>query len=126
LTRGEFMMQRMAQLGGVLLLAAAPAFAQVMQPPAFAEWTLGPGAFEELCFELDAGGSVRYAFDADAPLDFNAHWHRGKDVFFPIKSAAVERRAGVFRAPAKEAYCLMWTNRQRRPVVLRARIDAAP
>ncbi len=109
----------------VLLIgvAAAPAAAQLMQPPASAEWTLAPGAFEEMCFELGAGRSVRYAFDAEAPLDFNLHWHRGRDVFFPIKSPAVARRAGTFRSEAKEGYCLMWTNRSRAPVTLRARID---
>lgn len=103
--------------------ATTPVFAQLAQPPAFEEWTLAPGAFEELCFELDAGRSIRYAFDAGAPLDFNLHFHRGKDVVFPIKSPAVDRRAGVFRAAMKDGYCLMWTNKTRAPVALRARID---
>lgn len=113
-----------ASLGVILLVAGGPACAQLMQPPAAAEWTLRPGGFEELCFELDPGGAVRYAFDAGAPLEFNLHWHRGNDVVFPIKSGAVSRRAGVFRSDIKEAYCLMWTNRTRAPVELRARIDA--
>lgn len=119
------MMRCVASLGWMLGLAVGPAVAQLTQPPAFSEWTLGPGAFEELCFELDAGGSIRYAFDADGPLDFNLHWHRGREVVFPVRSGAVERRAGVFRASTKQAYCLMWTNQARRPVVLRARIDPA-
>jgi hypothetical protein len=114
------------RLGLVLLLLAAPyALAGMSEPPAAMERQLAPGAFEELCFELDAGQAVRYQFDAGAPLDFNLHWHRGNEVLFPIRSGAVARRAGVFAAGEKQAYCLMWTNRSRGAVPLRARIDRA-
>jgi len=116
-------MRATAFLGLVLCMAARSVFAQLTDPPAQLEWKLAPGAFEELCFELDAGRSMRYAFDAGAPLEFNLHWHRGSAIVFPIKRAAVDRRAGVFRSETREAYCLMWTNRGRAPVALRARID---
>jgi hypothetical protein len=117
------MMQRALGLGFVLGLTAAPALAQVQPLPASAEWTLAPGAFEELCFELDAGRTVRYQFDAGAPLEFNLHWHRGNNVLFPVRSGAVQRRAGTFTAERKEGYCLMWTNRTKKPATLRARAD---
>lgn len=115
------------RLGLVLLFVfAAPCVrAEMSAPPAAMESRLAPGAFEELCFELDAGQAVRYQFDAGAPLDFNLHWHRGNEVLFPIRSGAVARRAGVFAAAEKQAYCLMWTNRSREAVPLRARIDRA-
>lgn len=109
----------------LLLLAAPCVMAEMSEPPAAMESRLAPGGFEELCFELDAGQSVRYQFDAGAPLDFNVHWHRGNEVLFPIRSATVARRAGVFAAEEKQAYCLMWTNRTRGAVPLRARIDRA-
>ena len=84
---------------------------------------LAPGSIEELCFELGAGRGVRYQFDAEAPLEFNLHWHRGNEVLYPLRSGAVQRRAGVFVSERQEAYCLMWTNRTKRPTRLRARVD---
>lgn len=99
--------------------------AQVVEAPAVMEQKLAPGEFEELCFALDAGESVKYTFDADAPLEFNLHWHRGNELRFPVRLAAVARLGGVFRSPEKQAYCLMWTNHGRGVVPLRARIDRA-
>jgi hypothetical protein len=95
----------------------------MLEPPAALETALAPGAFEEMCFELGAGQSIRYTFDAGAPLEFNIHWHRGREVVYPVRSSAVARRGGSFRATEKEAYCLMWTNRGRVAVELRARLD---
>jgi hypothetical protein len=106
-------------------LAVQPACAQVRVAPAALEVSLASGGFEELCFELGVGESMRYSFDAGAPLDFNLHWHHGNDVRFPVRIDAVARLGGVFRAPEKQAYCLMWTNRGRGGVSLRARIDRA-
>lgn len=106
-----------------VLLAAQPAAGQIREPPASMETRLAAGAFDELCFELGAGESMRYSFDADAPLDFNVHWHQGGVVSYPVRIAAVARLGAVFRSPNKEAYCLMWSNRSRTSVPLRARID---
>ena len=106
-----------------IALAAAPVGAQVLEPPAAMEASLAPGAFEEMCFELRAGQSIRYAFDAGAVLDFNIHWHRGHEVVYPVRSPAVARLGGSFRSAEKQAYCLMWINHGRAPVPLRARLD---
>jgi len=108
-----------------LFFAIQSSAAQIREPPALMEALLAPGAFDELCFELGAGQSMRYAFDADAPLDFNLHWHHGNELSFPVRIVAVARLGGSFRSPGKEAYCLMWTNRNRVAVPLRARIDRA-
>jgi len=112
-------------LACLFLFAVQSADAQMLSPPASMEVTVRPGTFEEMCFELDAGASMRYTFDADAPLDFNVHWHRGSQVFYPVRSGAVDRRGGVVFSRDKEAYCLMWTNHGRSGVALRARIDRA-
>src|SRR5262249_34679235 len=120
--RGETM-RWCAMLVG--LAALQPAGAQMLEPPAFLEFSLPAGAFDEMCFELEPGKAMRYAFDAAAPLDFNIHWHRGSKVLFPVKSPAVARRGGVFASSDKQDYCLMWTNHGRSPVALRARIDRA-
>jgi hypothetical protein len=112
-----------AGVAGLIASFLQAAAAQVLELPASLDARLQPGAFEEMCFELSAGAAVRYAFDADAPLEFNLHWHRGSKVLYPLRSDAVARRAGTYRSGQDEAYCLMWTNRNRAAVVLRARID---
>jgi hypothetical protein len=112
-------------LACLVLFAAHGADAQMLSPPASMESMVRPGNFEEMCFELEAGSSMRYLFDADTALDFNVHWHRGSQVFYPVRSAAVDRRGGVVFSRDKEAYCLMWTNHGRAGVALRARIDRA-
>jgi hypothetical protein len=110
-------------LGCLMLLVFESACAEMRVAPAAIEVSLESGAFEELCFELGAGQSMRYTFDAGAPLEFNLHWHRGNEVLYPVRIDAIARIGGVFRAPQSEAYCLMWTNRKRSSVALRARID---
>ena len=112
-------------LCGLLLLVFERGYAGIRIAPAALEVSLEPGAFEELCFELGAGQSMRYTFDAGAALDFNLHWHRGNTVLYPVRIDALARIGGVFHATESQAYCLMWTNKERRSVVLRARIDRA-
>ena len=43
-------------------------------------------------------------------MEFNIHFHRGKDVVYPVKADAVSRAAERFTAPSAEEFCLMWTN----------------
>lgn len=109
----------------LILLLCSVARGEVSEPPAVLEATLRGGAFDELCVHLGAGESVRYAFDADARLDFNIHWHRGNDVLYPVKRDGVARLGGRFTADASQIYCLMWTHRGRTDVSLRARVDRA-
>ena len=51
--------------------------------------TVAPGKFAELCGHLLAGAKVEWVFRASTPLDFNVHYHVGKEVIFPSKMAAV-------------------------------------
>lgn len=92
----------------LLLLAAAatPAFAS--EGEGAYSLKLTGKAFDERCLKLAAGEAVRYRFTASSPVDFNVHYHRGKEVFYPVKQAAVREGAGTFRADADDAYCLMW------------------
>ena len=70
--------------------------------------TLAGKAFDERCLTLAAGESVRYRFRASAPVDFNIHHHRGKEIFYPVQRSAVRDADGTFRAPSADDYCLMW------------------
>lgn len=58
-----------------------------------------------------AGEAVAYRFEASAPLDFNIHFHRGKDVEYPVKIERTPRHDAAFSAPSAETFCWMWTSR---------------
>ena len=77
--------------------------------------------FEELCLELKAGDRVRYQFRSNADVDFNIHYHRGKEVFYPVKDTATRSAVALFTAPHADTYCLMWE----RKVDGAARIDGS-
>jgi hypothetical protein len=74
--------------------------------------TVAAGGFDEVCLRLEAGQPLRYAFKAEAALDFNIHHHRGREVFYPVRETRLrEQPPARFAAPAADDYCLMWENR---------------
>ena len=97
------------------LVAAVMLLAQLAASPAVAAEGAGPysltltgKAFDERCLKLAAGEVIRYRFRASAPVDFDIHYHRGKDVYYPVKQAAMRSAEAEFRAPEADDYCLMW------------------
>jgi hypothetical protein len=78
-----------------------------------------PGKFVELCGKLDHGAAVRWTFDASAPVDFNIHYHVGKDVVFPAKLAQTAWATDVLQVAVAQDYCWMWANNGPRQVELR-------
>ena len=44
-----------------------------------------PRKFAEIYGSLDAGQTVKWAFEADRVLNFNFHYHVDKDVRYPAK-----------------------------------------
>jgi hypothetical protein len=83
---------------------------------------LRPGKIHEDCHALKAGTVTNWQFAATAPLDFNIHYHVGKDVFYPLERGAVQEAGGRFAAPSAQEYCWMWTNHGTRDVVLRTKL----
>lgn len=71
-------------------------------------FTLSDKAFDERCLKLAAGESIRYRFRASEPVTFNIHYHRGKDVFYPVKRTGIREVVATFRADSADDYCLMW------------------
>ena len=90
-----------------LLLTPVPLLAAVSALGPFA-FTVPARGFEEHCFELAAGESVRYRFRASDAVDFNLHYHRGADVVYPVRAAATQEHEGTYTAPFADAYCLTW------------------
>ena len=72
---------------------------------------IAAGKFVEICGKVSAGEAVRWSFNADALLDFNIHYHVGKDVVFPAKRAQVSGGQDVLKASVAQDYCWMWTNK---------------
>ena len=72
---------------------------------------VAPGKFAELCGKLPAGLKVGWNFQANAPLDFNVHYHVGKEVVFPSKLTAVATAKDTLATKIDQDYCWMWSNK---------------
>lgn len=73
--------------------------------------SLEPGKIHEECLRLEAGEKRRYHWKATGPVDFNIHFHRGPEVFYPVKRDAMRGDGGTFAAKSGEDYCWMWKAR---------------
>lgn len=80
--------------------------------------TVAPGKFAEVCGKLPASTSVRWGFEASAPLDFNIHYHAGKEVVFPSKLAATAAASDTLQTRLAQDYCWMWSNKLAKPATL--------
>ena len=72
---------------------------------------IAPGKFGEVCGKLAKGQSVRWRFQADAPLNFNIHYHEGKAVKVPAKQDGVAEGSGKLGVEIRQDYCWMWVNK---------------
>ena len=73
--------------------------------------TIQPGQIEESCMLLAAGERLEFSFSANTGLDFNIHYHDDEKVHFPVNESSLSEWKGVYIAPEKQHYCLMWTNK---------------
>ena len=77
--------------------------------------------FEEHCIKLESGEAVHYRFRASGDVAFNIHYHRGSEVFYPVRTPSTASAEGDFKAPLADTYCLMWERKLEGAV----RIDGA-
>jgi hypothetical protein len=122
-----------ALLGTLAALAASPSVRAEMIP---IEWgadgrfskqaTIPPGKFVEACEKLPKGAKVDWRFEAAAPLNFNIHYHVGKDVQFPEKRDGIERAEGTLAVGLKQDYCWMWTNKGSADATLQFTLSRPP
>jgi hypothetical protein len=77
-----------------------------------------PGKFSEVCGKLKKGNSIRWQFDSSAPLEFNIHYHEGKNVVFPYKMSAIKSGEEELLIYLDQDYCWMWTNKSKEEVKL--------
>lgn len=107
-----------------LLLASVTARAEVTE----IQWdangrfdtqaSLAPGKFAEICGKFAKGQSVVWVFKAEAPVNFNIHYHEGKKVEFPAKVDGAIAAEGKLAVSVDQDYCWMWSNKTDKPVAL--------
>ena len=96
-------------VAGPVRLPFLPLLLALLGAPALAGDNVGPyvhvvrqgvrRALPDTC----RGESIRYRFRASAPIDFNIHYHRGDEMTFPVKRAAVREIDSTFTAKRAEA-----------------------
>lgn len=73
--------------------------------------TVAPGKFVELCGALAPGQAIQWSFEADRAVNFNIHYHVGKDVRYPAKQDQVTALQGSLVVDSAQDYCWMWVNK---------------
>ncbi len=106
-----------AAVVALTLLGAGAAQAEIAeirwddQGRATQTFNVAPGKFAEYCGKLSKGQTVRWSFEAPAALDFNIHYHVGKDVEYPAKAKGVASQQGELKVALDQDYCWMWSNK---------------
>lgn len=77
--------------------------------PRHVDVVLQPGKIHEDCFSLRPRQQVQYNFTLERPGRFNLHYHRAKEVVYPIRSESVSEQKGDYVAAVGQDYCLMWS-----------------
>ncbi len=104
-----------------LLAALASVAAFAAEAPGAFSAKLDARDMHEECMHLDKGEKRSYSWRADGPVDFNIHYHRHDEAFYPVKRDGMRGDGGTFVANAADDYCWMWTALDR-PVKLEGRI----
>src|SRR5689334_10222360 len=71
--------------------------------------TLAAGKVHEECLPIAAGAKSGFHWKSSAAVDFNIHYHKGPEVFYPVKKDRSSGDRGTFAAKTAEEYCWMWT-----------------
>lgn len=95
-------------LVSVVVAACASVAAPLLVKPL--KLQIASGKAVEECLSLDAGDRLEWRFDATARVDFNLHFHRGREVVTPVETRNTQQQSGVYIATLREDYCLMWSN----------------
>lgn len=79
---------------------------------------LEPGKVHEICFAMELGERLTYAFQSSREMNFNIHYHQGEKVSFPVAAHLTAQESDIFTAMSNQGYCMMWTNPSNRIVPL--------
>jgi hypothetical protein len=73
----------------------------------------------EECMELAVGKTLKFQYEANAELEFNLHFHHGKEVTYPLKGK-YSNYSNSYTATQRNDFCLMWQNKTGEPVKLQS------
>jgi FKBP-type peptidyl-prolyl cis-trans isomerase 2 len=85
--------------------------------------SIAAGKFVEICGKLPAAATVHWSFTTTAPVDFNVHYHAGKNVVFPLKLSAVVNGKDILDVKLEQDYCWMWINKSAAATALSVRLQ---
>ena len=80
--------------------------------------SVAPGKFAEIFGRLAERQSVAWSFVWDKPMNFNIHYHEGKQVVFPAKQDGASQVEGLLKVSVGQDCCWMWTNKGTSPAKL--------
>ena len=81
--------------------------------------TVAPAKFAEVCGKLREGQTVKWSFDTPEAMNFNIHYHAGKDVVYPARQNKVRQLQGELAVTTTQDYCWMWANKSPKAAQLR-------
>lgn len=90
--------------------------------PLVRQLTALPRDFVELCTRLQAGAVLDWAFESEAPVGFNIHFHLEGTVRYPEGISAVTAAKGRLAPVASHDYCWQWSNPGAASANIRVRI----
>ena len=79
---------------------------------------IAPRKFLEVCGKIEKNSSVAWQFNANAPTDFNIHFHVGDKVTYPENRKNIAVANGTLAVPQAQDYCWMWNNYSAQPITL--------
>jgi hypothetical protein len=101
----------------ILLVLLSPLLSQAQQAEKSIEVMLPVKKVHEECMALEVGQTLKFSYEANAELEFNLHFHHGKDVTYPLKGK-YSNYSNAYNATEKNDFCLMWQNKSAAPVKL--------
>lgn len=87
-------------------------------------FTVPPGQYEEVCGSLAPPQRVKWSYESTDSLDFNIHFHEGKQVTYPARRDEARTAGGSLIISSPQEYCWMWTNKQKTAVQVRLQLSA--
>ena len=85
-----------------------------------------PAKFVEVCGKLKSGQRIAWSFEGSAAMNFNIHYHVGKDTVYPTRLNEVKDAAQTLQVQAEQVHCWMWSNKTLAPASLHLALKIEP
>ena len=96
------------------LIVGGPAAAASMKQAA-----IDPSDAHEDCAQVNPGQTLYFSFNSPKPVDFRIHYHHERKMVIVMGKKAVSEFKGSYSPKGPHEYCLMWSNTQSVPVVVK-------